>query len=40
MHSVSHKQLSAPQFKNLIKNRFIQARITNETVEQIGKPKD
>ena len=40
MHSVIHNQLSAPQFKNLIKNGFIQARITNETNEHIEKPKD
>ncbi len=40
MHAVIHNQLSAPQFKNLIKNGFIQARITNETIGQIEKPKD
>ncbi|CAF1224691.1 unnamed protein product [Rotaria sordida] len=40
MHSVIHNQLSAPQFKNLIKNGFIQARITNETNGHIEKPKD
>ncbi|CAF5023662.1 unnamed protein product, partial [Rotaria sp. Silwood1] len=40
MHSVIHNQLSAPQFKNLIKNGFIQARIINETIGQIEKPKD
>ncbi len=40
IHSVIHNQLSAPQFKNLIKNGFIQAQITNETIDQIEKPKD
>ncbi|CAF4899008.1 unnamed protein product, partial [Rotaria sp. Silwood1] len=40
IHSVIHNQLSAPPFKNLIKNGFIQARITNETIGQIEKPKD
>ncbi|CAF4024087.1 unnamed protein product [Rotaria magnacalcarata] len=40
MHSVIHNQLSAPQFKNLIKSGFIQARITNETIGQIEKPKN
>ncbi|CAF3310175.1 unnamed protein product [Rotaria sp. Silwood2] len=40
IHSIIHYQLSAPQFTNLIKNGFIQARITNETIEQIEKPKD
>ncbi|CAF5040197.1 unnamed protein product, partial [Rotaria sp. Silwood1] len=40
MHAVIHNQLSAPQFKNLIKNGFIQARITNETIGHIEKPKD
>ncbi|CAF4035161.1 unnamed protein product [Rotaria sordida] len=40
VHSIIHNQLSAPQFKNLIKSGFIQARITNETIEQIEKPKD
>ncbi len=40
MHAVIHNQLLAPQFKNLIKNGFIQARITNETIGHIEKPKD
>ncbi len=40
MHSIIHNQLSAPQFKNLIKNGFIQARITNESIGPIEKPKD
>jgi hypothetical protein len=39
MHAVIHNQLSAPQFKNLIKNGFIQARITNETIGQIENQK-
>ncbi|CAF2135841.1 unnamed protein product, partial [Rotaria magnacalcarata] len=39
-HSVIHNQLSAPQFKNLIQNGFIQAGITNATIGQIEKPKD
>ena len=40
VHCVIHNQLSAPQFKNLIKNGFIQAQIINETIDQIEKPKD
>ncbi|CAF1441129.1 unnamed protein product [Rotaria sordida] len=32
IHSVIHNQLSAPQFKNLIKNGFIQAQIIKETI--------
>ncbi len=40
IHSVIHNQLSAPQFNNLIKNGFMQARITTETIGQIEKPKD
>ncbi|CAF3921100.1 unnamed protein product [Rotaria sp. Silwood1] len=40
VHSVIHNQLSAPQFENLIKSGFIQARITNETIGNIEKPKD
>jgi hypothetical protein len=40
IHSVIHNQLSAPQFNNLIKNGFIQARITTETIGQTEKPKD
>ncbi|CAF4917535.1 unnamed protein product, partial [Rotaria socialis] len=39
-HSVIHNQLSAPQFKNLIQNGFIQAGITNAAIGQIEKPKD
>ncbi len=35
IHFVIQNQLSAPQFKNLIKNGFIQARITDETIGQI-----
>ncbi|CAF4712079.1 unnamed protein product, partial [Rotaria sp. Silwood2] len=40
VHSIIHNQLSAPAFINLIKNEFIQAQITNETIGQIEKPKD
>jgi hypothetical protein len=40
IHSIIHNQLSAPQFKSVIKNGFVQARITNETIRQIEKPKD
>jgi len=40
IHSVIHNQLSAPQFNNLIKSGFIQARITTEAIGQIEKPKD
>jgi hypothetical protein len=40
VHSIIHNQLSAPAFTNLIKNGFVQARITNETIGQIEKPKD
>ncbi|CAF1589443.1 unnamed protein product [Rotaria magnacalcarata] len=40
MHSIIHNQLSAPQFKNLIKSGFVQAKILNETVDEIKKPKD
>ncbi|CAF3778175.1 unnamed protein product [Rotaria sordida] len=39
IHSIIHNQLSVPQFKNLIKNGFIQARITNERIGQIEKTK-
>ena len=39
-HSVIQNQLSVLQFKNLIKNGFIQAQIINETIDQIGKPED
>ncbi|CAF5128883.1 unnamed protein product, partial [Rotaria sp. Silwood1] len=34
IHSVIHNQLSAPQFNNLIKSGFIQARIMTETIGQ------
>ena len=40
IHSIMYTQLSAPQFENLIKNGFIQTRITNETIGQNGKLKD
>jgi len=40
MHSIIHNQLSAPPFKNLIKSGFIQAKILNEIVGEINKPKD
>ena len=40
MHSVIHNQLSAPQFKNLVRFGFIQAKIINEPVGEIKKPKD
>ncbi|CAF4035965.1 unnamed protein product [Rotaria sp. Silwood1] len=40
IHSIIHNQLSAPQFKNLIKDGFIQAGIPNETIRQIEKLKD
>ncbi|CAF4628267.1 unnamed protein product, partial [Rotaria sp. Silwood2] len=40
MHSAIHNQLSAPQFKNLIRSGFIQAKILNQTVGEIKKPKD
>ena len=39
-HAIIHNQLSAPQFKNLIKSGFVQAKIINETVGEIYKPKD
>ena len=39
-HVIIHNQLSTPQFRNLIKSRFVQAKITNETVGEICKPKD
>ena len=40
IHSVIYNQLSAPEFKNLIKHEFIQAQIIKETIGQIEKPKD
>ncbi len=40
MHSVIRNQLLTPQFKNLIKSGLVQARITNETIGRIEKPKD
>ncbi|CAF2909990.1 unnamed protein product [Rotaria sp. Silwood2] len=40
MHCVIHNQLSAPQFKNLINSGFVQAKIVNETISEIEKPKD
>ena len=39
-HSIIHNQLSAPQFKNLIKSGFVQAKIINEAVGEILKPKE
>ncbi|CAF1070571.1 unnamed protein product [Rotaria sordida] len=40
IHSIIHNQLSAPQFKNLIKSGFIPAPIINEIIGQIEKPTD
>ena len=40
IHSIIHNQLSAPQFRNLIRSGFIQALILNETAHEINKPKD
>jgi hypothetical protein len=41
MHSViHHNQLSAPKFQNLIKSRFLQAKIMKETISKIDQPKD
>jgi hypothetical protein len=40
IHSVIHNQLSAPQFKNLVKRRFAEAKILNETIDEINKPKE
>jgi len=40
IHSVMHNQLFAPQFKNLIKSGFVQAKIVNEVIDVINKPKD
>ena len=40
VHSVIYNQLSAPQYKNLIKSGFVQATLLNETVSEIKKPKD
>jgi hypothetical protein len=40
MHSIIHNQLSAPQFKNLIKSGFIRAKILNQIAGEIKKPKD
>ena len=40
MHCVIHNQLSAPQFKNLIESGFVQAKVINETIGEIVKPKD
>ena len=40
LHSVIHNQLSALQFQNLIKSGFVQAKIINETISKIDKPKD
>ncbi len=40
IHSVIHNQLSAPQFKNLVKRRFEEAKILNETIDEINKPKE
>jgi len=40
VHCVIHNQLSAPQFKNLIKNGFIQAGITYETIGHIENLND
>lgn len=35
-----YNQLSAPQFKNLIKSGFIEAKILDETIGEIIKPKN
>ncbi len=40
MHSIVHNQLSAQQFKNLIKSGFVQAKILNEAVGEIKESKD
>jgi hypothetical protein len=40
IHAVIHNQLSAPRFKNLINDGFIQAGITNESIGQIEKSKE
>jgi len=40
IHSVIHNQLSAPQFKSLIKNGFAQAQIIQDLIGQIEKPQD
>lgn len=40
MHSVIHNQLSAPQFKNLIRLGFIQAKLIDEPVGEIKQPED
>ncbi|CAF4112054.1 unnamed protein product [Rotaria sp. Silwood2] len=40
MHSIIHNQLSAPQFKSLIKSGFVQTKILNEIVGEINKPKE
>ncbi|CAF3432180.1 unnamed protein product, partial [Rotaria socialis] len=39
MHSIIHNQLSAPEFKNLIKSGFVEAKTLNETVGEVKKPK-
>jgi hypothetical protein len=40
IHSIIHNQLSAPQFKGLLKSGFVQAKILNETTGEINKPKE
>ena len=40
IHSVIHNQLSAPQFRNLIKDGFIKAKIIDESIDEIQKPND
>ena len=40
IHSVIHNQLSALQFRNLIKSGFTQANIIEENIDKIDKPKN
>jgi hypothetical protein len=40
MYSIIHNQLSAPQLRNLIKSRFVQAKILNESIVKTDKSKD
>ena len=35
-----HNQLSAPEFRNLIQDGFIKAKIIDETIGEIKKPND
>jgi len=39
MHSIIHNQLSALQFKGLLKSGFVEAEMLNETTGDINKPK-